>query len=246
MRNFLWMAAILVFIVPGELYAVPLEIKGKVVDEEGNGVAGVKIGYSWSVKNDVHQNRGGSESWTTDENGDFTGTTKYGLSNRGFVLMAFDEKQERGGLVWFKTGLDPLAIRIVLTPLVTIKGKVDCTELGRPPSWAEISFYMPGQYAKVSSVQTRNGSFSIKLPPGAYRVRPRSRDEQSKNIEIEIPKGKAEYTVETIDMEASQIARHIGKAPPVWNVTDARGLEKTVKLKDFKGKWLLIEFWGYW
>jgi hypothetical protein len=29
-------------------------------------------------------------------------------------------------------------------------------------------------------------------------------------------------------------------------VTDARGVKRDVQLSDFKGKWVLIEFWGFW
>ena len=49
-----------------------------------------------------------------------------------------------------------------------------------------------------------------------------------------------------ITATATVIARHIGKKPPELTVTEARGIGKDVKLSDFKGRWLLIEFWGYW
>ena len=29
-------------------------------------------------------------------------------------------------------------------------------------------------------------------------------------------------------------------------VTDARGAKKAVRLEDYKGKWVFLEFWGYW
>ncbi|MGE5191819.1 MAG: TlpA family protein disulfide reductase, partial [Deltaproteobacteria bacterium] len=32
--------------------------------------------------------------------------------------------------------------------------------------------------------------------------------------------------------------------PPQWNVTDARGVKKDVQIADFRGKWLLVGFWG--
>lgn len=49
-----------------------------------------------------------------------------------------------------------------------------------------------------------------------------------------------------INLEATTFAKLQGKKAPDWNVTEARGLEKGVKVSDFKGKWLLLEFWGYW
>lgn len=50
----------------------------------------------------------------------------------------------------------------------------------------------------------------------------------------------------TIDLRATEIAKHVGKAPPAWNVTDARGVAKSVQLSDYKGKWVIVELWAYW
>ena len=38
----------------------------------------------------------------------------------------------------------------------------------------------------------------------------------------------------------------IGEPAPELIVSDARGIDSNVKIKDFKGKWLLIDFWGHW
>ena len=37
-----------------------------------------------------------------------------------------------------------------------------------------------------------------------------------------------------------------GKEPPELAVTDARGVPKGVKLADFRGKWVLLDFWAVW
>ncbi len=41
-------------------------------------------------------------------------------------------------------------------------------------------------------------------------------------------------------------AQLVGKVAPELRVTEARGAEPTVKLADYRGKWVAIEFWGYW
>ena len=46
--------------------------------------------------------------------------------------------------------------------------------------------------------------------------------------------------------DPTEIAKHVGKEPPPLRVTDARGLNTGVRLADLKGKWVLIEFWGFW
>jgi thiol-disulfide isomerase/thioredoxin len=42
----------------------------------------------------------------------------------------------------------------------------------------------------------------------------------------------------------SDYTRHYGEKPPAWHVVDARGVKKDVQIADFKGKWLLVDFWG--
>jgi hypothetical protein len=59
-------------------------------------------------------------------------------------------------------------------------------------------------------------------------------------------KVEAETDLGFVDLKLTPLGRHQGKEPPAWNVTAARGLDPAVKLSDFKGRWLLIEFWGYW
>ena len=37
---------------------------------------------------------------------------------------------------------------------------------------------------------------------------------------------------------------HFGHEPPRWHLTDARGVKRDAQLADFKGKWVLLYFWG--
>jgi len=55
-------------------------------------------------------------------------------------------------------------------------------------------------------------------------------------VRIERAKSKGEW----ID-----IADRYGKPAPRWHITDARGIPKEAQTKDFKGKWVLVYFWGF-
>jgi hypothetical protein len=57
---------------------------------------------------------------------------------------------------------------------------------------------------------------------------------------------RPEHDLGTADMKATPIAKLKGKPFPEWEIADARGVKADVKLSDYKGKWVYIEFWGYW
>ena len=62
--------------------------------------------------------------------------------------------------------------------------------------------------------------------------------------EVTLAPGKA-VDLGAIDLKLTPIARLSGKEPPAWHITDARGVPKDVRPSDFKGKWVVLEFWGY-
>ena len=38
--------------------------------------------------------------------------------------------------------------------------------------------------------------------------------------------------------------KRYGEKLPAWNIVDARGVSKDAQLADFKGKWVLVDFWA--
>lgn len=41
-------------------------------------------------------------------------------------------------------------------------------------------------------------------------------------------------------------AQSAGKSAPAWHISEARGVEKSAKLEDYRGKWVIVDFWGFW
>ena len=39
--------------------------------------------------------------------------------------------------------------------------------------------------------------------------------------------------------------KHYGEKPPRFHVTDSRGVSKDTQLSNFKGKWVLVDFWNF-
>src|SRR5205823_4038152 len=60
------------------------------------------------------------------------------------------------------------------------------------------------------------------------------------------PKDAIRSLVEQAKADGSwgDYTKHVGRPPPPWHVVDARGVKKDVQPADFRGKWVLVEFWG--
>jgi len=77
---------------------------------------------------------------------------------------------------------------------------------------------------------TRN---SREIDLGILELTPRAKDPRRQMIEKAKAHGSwGDYT------------KHVGREPPPWHVVDARGVKKDVQPADFRGKWVLVEFWG--
>jgi hypothetical protein len=209
------------------------------VDAAGKPVAGIDVTSFWMTQKEKMTPHKGA---TTNAEGKFTlSIAFYGL---GQALFALDKDRKTGGLIVVepKEAAKPQTIKLV--PLVHLHGKFDCKELNKRPKWTNV-YIISGQ-ARFAMCSSDEASFSFLLPPGTYNFYAYGTDIQTLKKDITLKAGASEQDLGTIDMPATIIARHKGKAPPAWHVTDARGVKKEVKLSDFKGKWVLLEFWGYW
>ena len=159
-------------------------------------------------------------------------------------MLALDKDRKTGGLIVVEPKEAEKALEIKLAPLVHLHGKFECKELNKRLKWTNV--YISSGQARFAMCSSEEASFSFWLPPGTYKFWGYGTDIQNLRKDITLKADERDVDLKTIDMQATVIARHKGKAPPAWHVTDARGVKKDVKLSDFKGKWVLLEFWGFW
>ena len=98
------------------------------------------------------------------------------------------------------------------------------------------------------AVATHRGapSFGLRLPPGDYLMAIGGVDCRRMSPSITVTGDIPVLDMGTTDLKPTIIAQYYGRAPPAWHVTEARGVKAETTLADFKGKWVLLEFWGFW
>jgi Carboxypeptidase regulatory-like domain len=214
-----------------------VKVTGRVVDTAGKPVAGVEVATTWNAENDRMTPYKGA---TTDAEGRFTLSTYPHLE----ALLALDKGRKTGGLVLLEAKAAGKPVEIKLLPLVYVHGQFFCKELNKRPPWTNV--YMTAGPARFLYCISKEAKFSFRLPPGAYKFWGYGTDIKDLKKDLTLTADKPDVDLGTLEMAPTVIAKHVGKAPPALHVTDARGLKKGVQLSDLKGKWVLIEFWGFW
>jgi len=238
--------SVAVLLMPSSLVGQD-QVSGTVVDAAGRPVAAARVADFWTSAGDDQNAQGSMHPFNmteTDAEGRFTITLQF--YGRPSALLAIDAAQQHGGIaVIDPQRLDtPVSIRLV--PLIEVRGRFSCDELARPPSWTNVYVEHKPSGKRLLQCDSKNATFAFKLPPGEYGFNGYGSDVHGVDRPLTLTAEKPVLDMGTIDLRATGIAKHKGKEPPPWNVTDARGVPKTVRYADFKGKWVLMEFWGFW
>jgi peroxiredoxin len=177
-------------------------------------------------------------------------------------LFALDKRHQRGGIVSVDQSAADKPVTIKIAPLTRVTAKVYSTEAGRTPERTNSLIWVPGDKGKywgLMHCRSLRGQVSFLLPPGSYELEVESKSPNAAlpapkgqtGIRVEIPRGKTTLDLGVLNVErrrdkdgiARDFSQFYGKEPPELAVTDARGVPKEVKLADFRGKWILLDFW---
>lgn len=214
-------------------------VRGRVVDEAGRPAADVVIANFW------HSTRVGMtpyRSAKTNAEGRYEIAVPSRLEET--VLLAFNQDRSRGGMVTVRPKEKAEAGECRLVPTVAVSGKFFCKELDRKPKWTNAYLHLGKSRPLMSD--SDDAEFIFQLPPGDYKFDGYGSDVLGVKRDLKIEANKPTLDVGVIDLPASPIAKHVGKASPPWRIKEARGLPKSVSIADLKGKWVLVDFWGHW
>ena len=228
-----------------------LTLSGTVTDAAGKAVPDALVGQFWQIE-------GGrwtaSRNATTGTDGTFALPARV-FSGRSYGLCAFDAGQTRGAWVTYTAEDAGKSLALRLEPLAAVTGTLTCKALARIPA---------GGHANLSVTKSRlhlvgqeigtEGRFAFRLPPGTYDLGfTLGLDFQGFHRSVTVGATGAAIDLGEIEVAPSVIAQHYGKAPPAWQPAKARNLPDALAGKadslqpgDFAGKWVLVEFWGYW
>jgi len=218
------------------------EFHGVVVDADGKPAADVPVDTYWAVKEGKLAPRAGTR---TDAEGRFKIRARC-YPKRPVPVMAVDKAGACGAAVALDIENPDAEVKLRLVPMVPVRGEITSKELGAPIAGCFVSIFHAKAVIALVGIESA-GKFSLSLPPGDYRLSLRATDcIAAPEKAVTIAADAKELDLGTTDLAPTVLARLYGKPPPEWTVSDARGAGKAIKLADLKGRWVLVEFWGYW
>lgn len=138
-------------------------------------------------------------------------------------------------------------VTLQLQPECLVSGKLVCDTLakaGKPVGWTNVYLLKDGE--RVGGCMSLNGgAYQFPVSPGHYTLYAYGTNLHKKTVPITVPAGQAEYHPAPIELALSRLELMKGHpAPDFVGVVGWKGTP--VKLADLRGKYVLIDFWGYW
>lgn len=225
----------------------PEQVAVTVKDRDGKPAAGATV-FGFMFHRESAKAKPG---WQFDKpiKTEADGTAKVPYEQLRFApLAARDEAGKQIGLA----AVSPVSLQtgvatIVLKPQCRISGTLVCEKLrkaGKPLGWTNVYLNCGGR--RIASYDFTEGKYEFLVPPGTYTLKPYGSDLRGKDIPVTVPEGQSELAIKPIALTASSLLRLLqgGPAPELEGVVAWKG--EKVKLADLKGKYVLLEFWGYW
>jgi hypothetical protein len=118
---------------------------------------------------------------------------------------------------------------------------------------------------RVMNCSSFGADFSFLVPPGEYSLEAYSADPEARikgGLKLAVDGSRAEVDLGLLALKPEKFfvesrirewqakggrgnyKAHVGRAPPPWFIADARGAGKNVQLADYRGKWVVLEFWN--
>lgn len=234
-------AAALALLPPTAASARP--VTGRVLDERGRPAANIEVASSWTLDD---RRLVAKPFLTTDRDGRFSGDLPI-AEGRGFVLMALDKARQRGGIARVEQIAADAPVEIRLAPLVSVRGAFDVSAMPRPaPRTVRLDVLAAPGGMNLAATEWNTATFALKLPPGKYDLWASVEGAERVRRAIDLAPGARPLELDDLVLRPTRLNALLGKPPPPWTVTEARGAPASVRLEDYRGRWVLLEFWGFW
>jgi thiol-disulfide isomerase/thioredoxin len=241
-----WLALTLTFMPLVFTPQRSVEMRIAVLMPDGKPVPNVGVGTFWTPE--IPSLKGELRPYQKLATGaDGTVQAKLELDGKSGCVIAMIPSQRLGGHAIFDAGSAGKTITIRLAPLRKLNYELRIEGLKELPKDANMAIYtvIDGN-AQVSYITALQVKGSLFLPPGRYRFWPSGEAMTGGEQWLDVPEAEGEYTLPPFTPRLTNLATIKGKAAPALHITGTTQPKKGTTLESYRGKWVLIDFWGTW
>jgi hypothetical protein len=217
------------------------EVRGKVVNMAGKPQVGAELASFWGSGHGDKPGLQATNALKTDKRGAFRG--KLQLYRLPATVMVFDKGRKLGARLTLTKENVGKPHTLVLRPL----GKVRLALTGDDGPLEHAGAVIIDEIGKSQvGYASTTGPLDLALPAGEYTLHLMSGiDVKGTSRKVTLTSG-ATANLGTAKLEKTPYAKAYGKPALPLTIGEARGVPASFKLEDLKGKWVLLEFWGFW
>ncbi len=219
--------------------------KGQVLGTDGQPVFDAELAFDWTKRMPSDWWEPAGQGFFTDKQGKFTfstRTTRYPLT-----VTVFDRQRRHGATFVVNKEDSTKDLKITLEPLVAVTVNVDLPEeKGQRVDLRLV--IISKKFQRIGMIEHAAPHQTLLLPAGDYTL---GISDIGYRLNVlgapfSAPRGAVAVDAPVMKPTLTPLGLTLQNEPPAWTVTDARGISKDVKISDYKGKWVLIDLWGYW
>ncbi len=230
-------------------------VKGHVVDTQGRPVVGAQLATrspflnNYGHRPDLVVDKIGA----TDRQGDFE--VPVTLITEPSMLVVMDDARKLGAMVEINRDVAAKSLSITLEPVATVKMTIQAAGQPNLPVYVAVkkrkldSKFDPkslqGMAAGFLGSVSASGESTFVVPPGDYTLTWKSDFIEQSHRDVKLKPGQ-EVDLGRVPLQLSTLGKHLGKPLENWDICESRVLDKSAKLSDLKGKWVLMYFWAWW
>ena len=238
------------------------EVAGRVVDADGRPAVGAVVATHWGFE------AGNPKvlldhSATTDADGQFVLDVRFARGRAEAILARGIDEQTGGIRAVTPAEAKRGPIEIKLAPLVRVRGVVESEHPKYPVDAAIVLVLLPDNVTRVADAFSFDAGgkgggrepgeparYDLLLPPGDYLFDYYNPTVPSNHVgfgewvklRAEVPGLVRELRPARLPL-APHAARRVAGPPPL-HVKAARGVARGVQLADYRGKWVVLDFWS--
>lgn len=217
-------------------------ISGVVVDAKGRPAPAVQLAVEWTASGKELRLEP-RQKIESDAAGRFSGKVPTGECM--LAVLALDKDRKTGAVKLVPEADIEKPMTLQLGPLITASAEIVIGEFEKKPGSVAVDVQVPPASPSILKFEIAETKLALRLPVGSYALTVRAADADDAATEMDLDADEPDYDCGKLAVEP-KVGKGAEKLAPALVVSDAIGVDKSVKLSDYKGKWVLIEFWGYW